>query len=63
MFVTVSYYSVRIKICLTVTTLFIFSTNIALTVRECLDQLFPGHWLRRRGRHEWPSRSPELIPK
>lgn len=36
--------------------------HFALTVREWLDQRFPGRWLGRRGPHEWPARSPDLTP-
>jgi hypothetical protein len=30
-------------------------------VRVWLDEKFPGHWLGRRGPHEWPARSPDLT--
>jgi len=36
--------------------------HFALSVRAWLDQKFPGRWLGRRGRHEWPARSPDLTP-
>jgi hypothetical protein len=31
-------------------------------VRRCLDRLFPGQWIGRRGSVEWPPRSPDLTP-
>ena len=36
--------------------------HFALTVREWLDNHFPGRWLGRRGPLEWPARSPDLTP-
>lgn len=32
------------------------------SVRQYLDQVFPGRWIGRRGVIEWPARSPDLTP-
>ena len=36
--------------------------HFARSVRDWLDQKFPGRWLGRRGPHEWPARSLDLTP-
>lgn len=36
--------------------------HFARTVREFLDEVFPGRWIGRRGSIEWPARSPDLTP-
>lgn len=33
-----------------------------LTVRNFLNERFPGRWIGRRGAIEWPARSPDLTP-
>ena len=36
--------------------------HYARSVRNWLDDTFPGRWLGRRGPMEWPARSPDLTP-
>ena len=36
--------------------------HYAREVREFLDNVFPDHWIGRRGPLEWPARSPDLTP-
>ena len=36
--------------------------HYALLIRNYLDNIFPLHWIGRRGSTEWPPRSPELTP-
>lgn len=36
--------------------------HYAKSVRDWLDEHFPGHWLGRRGPIEWPPRSPDITP-
>jgi len=36
--------------------------HFAATVRNYLNQTFPGRWIGRRGSIEWPPRSPDLTP-
>lgn len=36
--------------------------HYALTVRQWLNDTFPGAWIGRRGPIEWPARSPDLTP-
>lgn len=33
-----------------------------VTVRDYLNDIFPGRWIGRRGPIEWPARSPDLTP-
>jgi len=35
--------------------------DYAVSVHECLDQQFPGHWRGRTGSQEWPLRSPDFF--
>ncbi len=32
------------------------------SVRDYLDEVFPHRWIGRRGKIEWPARSPDLTP-
>lgn len=36
--------------------------HYGLQVRQYLDNVFPNHWIGRRGSIEWPARSPDLSP-
>jgi transposase len=36
--------------------------HYAQSVRQFLDETFPGRWIGRRGPIEWPARSPDLTP-
>ena len=36
--------------------------HFAVSVRNYLNQTFPGRWIGRRGPVEWPPRSPDLSP-
>lgn len=36
--------------------------HYARIVRQYLDEVFPNHWIGRRGPIEWPPRSPDLTP-
>jgi hypothetical protein len=36
--------------------------HYAVNVRNLLDETFPEQWIGRRGRIEWPARSPDLSP-
>jgi len=36
--------------------------HYATTIREFLNEQFPGNWIGRRGPVEWPPRSPDLTP-
>lgn len=36
--------------------------HYSLDVRGFLDEVFPHHWIGRRGSIEWPPRSPDLTP-
>lgn len=36
--------------------------HYAVAVRHWLDEKMHGHWIGRRGPHEWPPRSPDLTP-
>lgn len=37
--------------------------HFGVNVRRYLDAIFPGRWIGRRGRIEWPPRSPDFNPK
>lgn len=30
-------------------------------MRQCLNEIFPGRWIGRRGQIEWRARSPDLT--
>ena len=36
--------------------------NYSVTVREWLNERFPGRWTGRHGPFYWPARSPDLTP-
>jgi transposase len=36
--------------------------HYATIIRQHLDNVFPGHWIGRRGTIDWPARSPDLTP-
>ena len=36
--------------------------HFAISVRNWLDEHFPGKWIGRRGPIDWPARSPDLTP-